>query len=488
MKRLIVGLAPVLLAIGSSAVAASPAWRISEASGDVKVVESGRSKVALRGALLSSGATIVTGQGARAVIVRDRDFVVISPNSRMRIAEPVQQRGIIQVIADFGTALFRIEHKKTPHFGVQTPYLAAVVKGTVFTVTVGKEGSTVQVTEGAVEVATLDGGAVDLIRPGMIASVGANDRLQLSVKGDVDRVIRSNGAPVAGTVTVPAPAPAEGKGSGGEGEGHRSAEVTNVVHDDPVSLAEVTDGLVQGNPVENAMADANRPAKAREERGASGGSDNGSANGGSGGNGNDGGGTGGSDSGAGGSGGTGSDNGNGGAGGSGNGNGGSGGSGSGNGNGGSGGSGSGNGNGGSGGGADNGNGNGNGNGGSGGGADNGNGGSGNGNGNGGSGHGNGGSGGPGGGSGGSGGSDNSGSGGSGGTSGSGGSGGPGGSDNGGSGGQNGPGGGPGGPGNGPGGGNGGGNGGGKGPLDLVGDAIGDVTGKRLAAAQANSPS
>src|SRR4051812_37477778 len=93
MKKLFAGLAPVLLAIGSGAVAAPPSWRVSEASGDVRVVENGRPRVALRGALLASGATIVTGQGARAVIVRDRDFVVISPNSRMRIAEPVQERG-----------------------------------------------------------------------------------------------------------------------------------------------------------------------------------------------------------------------------------------------------------------------------------------------------------------------------------------------------------------------------------------------------------
>ncbi len=344
MKKLVIGLAPVLLAIGSSAVAATPVWRVSEASGDVRVVENGRPRVALRGALLASGATIVTGQGARAVIVRDHDFVVISPNSRMRIAEPVQQRGFIQVIADFGTALFRIEHKPTPHFGVQTPYLAAVVKGTVFTVTVGDEGSTVQVTEGAVEVATLDGGAVDLIRPGMIASVGANDRLQLSVKGDVNRVIRSNGGPVAGSVTVPAPA--ETKGSGGDGQARPAAEVTAPVQGDPVSLADATDGLVQGNPVETAFADANRPAKEKAERYNGDGSDNGSAGGGStgsdNGNGGSGGGSGGSSGGSGGgSGGGGSDNGNGNGNGGGNGGNGNGGSngGSGSGNGGSGGSG-----------------------------------------------------------------------------------------------------------------------------------------------------
>src|SRR3546814_14786860 len=62
--------------------------------------------------------------------------------------------------------VFSIKKKLTPHFGVQTPYLAAVVKGTTFSVTVDGTGASVQVVEGAVEVSTLDGGARDLILPG----------------------------------------------------------------------------------------------------------------------------------------------------------------------------------------------------------------------------------------------------------------------------------------------------------------------------------
>src|SRR5688500_2574638 len=208
MKKILIGLAPVLLFMGSSAIAAPP-WKVSEVSGDVKVVENGRPRAALRGALLASGATIVTGQSARAVIVRGGEFVVVSPNSRLRIAEPAQQRGIIQAVVEFGTSLFRIERKATPHFGVQTPYLAAVVKGTVFTVTVGGKGATVQVTHGAVQVSTLDGRASYLIEPGMIASVGASDRFQLNVQGETARVIRPDGAPPAGTVGASSSAPGQ---------------------------------------------------------------------------------------------------------------------------------------------------------------------------------------------------------------------------------------------------------------------------------------
>jgi FecR protein len=53
-----------------------------------------------------------------------------------------------------------------PHFIVDTPMLAAVVKGTTFTVVVDKDRSAVQVIEGAVEVAALDGGMSQLVAGG----------------------------------------------------------------------------------------------------------------------------------------------------------------------------------------------------------------------------------------------------------------------------------------------------------------------------------
>ena len=146
---------------------------MSEVSGSVRLTENGQSRNAIRGALLSSGAVIATAPGARAVIVRGEEFVVISPNSQLRVPAAAEAGGVMQMIEDFGVALFRINKKATPHFGVKTPYLAAVVKGTTFTVTVGQEGGTVQVTEGAVQVSTLDGGASDLVTPGIIATVAA---------------------------------------------------------------------------------------------------------------------------------------------------------------------------------------------------------------------------------------------------------------------------------------------------------------------------
>jgi hypothetical protein len=123
-RKFMIGIAPALLMTGTQALAAPP-WKVSEVSGDVRLSEAGRSRAATKGALLASGATITTSAGARAVIVRGQEFVVISPGTRIRVpAAAESSNGLMQLIEDWGSALFKIEKKSTPHFGVQTPYLA----------------------------------------------------------------------------------------------------------------------------------------------------------------------------------------------------------------------------------------------------------------------------------------------------------------------------------------------------------------------------
>jgi hypothetical protein len=245
MRKIIFGLAPVLMAMSSNAVAETPAWKVSEVSGDVRMVQNGQTRSAVRGALLASGSTIATGPNARAVIVRGEEFVVISPRTQLRVPAATSQNKIMQLIEDFGTAVFKIQKKSTPHFGVQTPYLAAVVKGTTFTVTVGPQGSSVQVTEGAVQVSTLDGGAAELVRPGGIAMVGKSDLFRLTVQGETNKVIRSDKAPAAGVVNANgSPAAHSTAYSGPPGQ---DVKIARAVFEKDKSLSDVTKGLVEGN-------------------------------------------------------------------------------------------------------------------------------------------------------------------------------------------------------------------------------------------------
>jgi hypothetical protein len=188
-------------------MAQSLTWRISEAAGAVSIRHGAEIKPAARNAVLAPGDAVVTGAGGRAVLVHERDFVTVNANSRVTVPQAQEATGFTKLIQNLGNAIFRIEKLKAPHFGVKTPYMAAVVKGTTFSVTVDGTGTSLQVVEGAVEVATLDGGAKDLIRPGTVAVVGAGDLFRLNVQGDSARTIDSPArpaeTPAAATGTAP---------------------------------------------------------------------------------------------------------------------------------------------------------------------------------------------------------------------------------------------------------------------------------------------
>lgn len=240
-----------LLAAGCSGTAlAAPSvdWKISEASGSVQLLHQGVSRVAARKDVVSAGDTITTGKDGRAVLVRGTEFVMVAPGSQLRVpAAAAEATGVTRLLQEFGNAVFMIKKKLSPHFEVKTPYLAAVVKGTTFTVTVNAEGASVQVLEGAVDVATNDGGAHDLILPGSVALVATHDLYRMHIDGAAGRrVIESTTAP-----TSPAEAPVSASGPANIAAAPAVPEAQSMtiavpVHAEAVSLAEVTSGLISG--------------------------------------------------------------------------------------------------------------------------------------------------------------------------------------------------------------------------------------------------
>jgi len=190
VQRLIL---PLLLLLfgGVPALAQSGSWTVSEAKGSVTIIDARGSRAAKVGAQLAEGATVRTAAQSSAVLVRGKEFVTMRQNAQLRIAPAERERGIVQILQDYGSALFNIGKQPNPHFGVDTPYLAAVVKGTTFVITVTNEGASLQVTEGAVETSTLDGGAVELIRPGSVAMIAAADPLRMVIEGEGRKVLDS---------------------------------------------------------------------------------------------------------------------------------------------------------------------------------------------------------------------------------------------------------------------------------------------------------
>lgn len=268
MRRVVFGLL-LTTAIATPVVAGTPPWTISEASQGVMINHAGQVKGAARGGKAEPGDVITTGPNARAVLVRGEEYAVVAPNSRLQVADPAATGGLTQFLEKIGNVVFSVKKMANPHFGVQTPYLAAVVKGTTFSVTVDDSGASVQVVEGAVEVATHDGGAREVLRPGSIASVGAGDLGALTIQGATTRTIHSASTPsssstaqtgaVAAKVSDSAPATtatamtsavsetATSTVQASRGNNATSNAVTiNAVNEPASSLSNLTGGLVSG--------------------------------------------------------------------------------------------------------------------------------------------------------------------------------------------------------------------------------------------------
>ena len=186
---------------GSGAIAQDAAWRVSKSSGDVSVITSGAQQAALTdGTVLKPGDTIRTGQTGRVLLTRGEELILVSPNSFMRI--PIEQTDGMSttIIQQAGSILLNVEKRNVKHFEVVTPYLAAVVKGTMFRVTVNKNNANVDVIRGQVEVTDFKSGQIANVLPNQTASVSAQDQVGLSLSGSGTLSPIQQGAPRQSTV------------------------------------------------------------------------------------------------------------------------------------------------------------------------------------------------------------------------------------------------------------------------------------------------
>jgi hypothetical protein len=178
----------LILATGG-AVAAD--WRISQMSGDVSV-KAGAVKLASlsAGGTLKAGAVVVTGANGRVLLVRGQQTMIVSPGSAVSL--PADASGFTRILERTGTIEYDVDHKAVQHFAVQTPYLAAVVKGTRFQVKVYKGGASVSVIRGRVEVMDLKTGQRVDVLPGQRAVVTAGQGLAIYGAGKIQPIRQGN--------------------------------------------------------------------------------------------------------------------------------------------------------------------------------------------------------------------------------------------------------------------------------------------------------
>jgi nitrogen fixation protein FixH len=133
-------------------------WRAVEVRGSVTVQEPSMglqqlSRSLKAGESISAGALISTGADGRAVLSDGRDAINVFSHSRIRL--PVSASGAETSFFQYlGRVRYKAGARKQGSLSVDSPLLAAVVKGTVFVVEVGPGGDRVHVSEGSVAVAS----------------------------------------------------------------------------------------------------------------------------------------------------------------------------------------------------------------------------------------------------------------------------------------------------------------------------------------------
>ena len=175
----------VATGISSSATAQDASWRVSKSSGEVWIDTPGAQPAALSAdTVLNPGTSVRTGSNGRVLLMRGAETIMVSPNSVMQVpAGKPGSGGLTTILQRSGSLLFDVEKQNVRHFEVSTPYLAAVVKGTQFRVTVDEGGSRVEVLRVQVQVMDFKSGQRALVNPSQTAAVSLRGAPGLALSG-----------------------------------------------------------------------------------------------------------------------------------------------------------------------------------------------------------------------------------------------------------------------------------------------------------------
>ena len=197
----------VLAAASASFAADGGAWTVGKSSGEVWLTSSGAQPASLKQEeLLKPGDTVRTGRNGRVLLRRGEETMLISPNSVVGMPAESKEGLSTTIVQQAGSILLEVEKRNVKHFEVETPYLAAVVKGTQFRVTINAGSTSVDVIRGQVEVADFRSGQIAQVMPGQHATSFMDGKVGLSLSGSGTFNPIEQGKPRASTIErVPVP-------------------------------------------------------------------------------------------------------------------------------------------------------------------------------------------------------------------------------------------------------------------------------------------
>ena len=197
----ILAMALALGAASNARAGEGQAWSVSKSSGEVWMTATGAQQVSLgRQDVLKPGDTIRTGRNGRVMLVRGEETILVSPNSVVGLPAENSEGLSTTIVQQAGSILLEVEKRNVKHFEVETPYLAAVVKGTQFRVSVDAASTRIDVIRGQVEVADFRSGQIAQVMPGQGATAFAQGKPGLSLSGTGTFSPIEQGRPRASTI------------------------------------------------------------------------------------------------------------------------------------------------------------------------------------------------------------------------------------------------------------------------------------------------
>ena len=151
-KTLSLGILALVISLCASASAFAADWTVVRMSGDVRIFQNNVTWVALSAnRKLMPGDAIWTGRNGRVMLSYDEGQVILKPRSMIKIPAQVLSNQSTVLFQSMGALNAEIDKRDESHFSIHTPYLAAVVKGTKFSINVDEEQTVLRVVEGTVQ-------------------------------------------------------------------------------------------------------------------------------------------------------------------------------------------------------------------------------------------------------------------------------------------------------------------------------------------------
>jgi hypothetical protein len=195
LARLAVIVAMMAVAAFSTATMADD-WVATKLRGIVLQLVDGEWVKLQRGDVVPDDRAIRTMRSGRVQFTRDAETIDLGPDTQVQIVDRAGQR-YTSVKQHFGTVAVEAEVMNVKHFEVVTPQLAAVVKGTKFTVFSSDDTAKVTVTRGRVAVEDRITHQSVTVAAGQSVTAADGQSLDVAGKGELPVVHDADGNPVA---------------------------------------------------------------------------------------------------------------------------------------------------------------------------------------------------------------------------------------------------------------------------------------------------